>query len=122
MAKSFDQLARRTMSSESRRRAEKRTREILAELLLAEVRKLAGKSQSELARRLGIKQPSLSKLEGQDDMQISTLQRIIEALGGKVEIVARFPKTAVRLRQFNPAGTRSTAGRQAKLPDEVQLV
>lgn len=103
MAKTFNQLAHRTMSAASRARAARRTREILAELVLAEVRKLAGKSQNELAKALGIKQPSLSKLESQDDMQISTLQRIIEALGGKVEIVARFPKSAVRIRQFEPA-------------------
>jgi DNA-binding XRE family transcriptional regulator len=130
MAKTFDQLAGRTMSAASRARAARRTREILAELLLAEVRKLAGKSQSELAEPLGIKQPSLSKLENQDDMQISTLQRIVEALGGKVEIIARFPKTAVRIRQFasdsaNSNGprknsTRSATGRAKRL-GELQI-
>src|SRR4051812_16533574 len=104
MAKSFDQLANRTMTPESRARAARRTQAILMELLLAEVRKFAGKSQSELAQILGIKQPSLSKLESQDDMQISTLKRIIEALGGRVEIIARFPKNAVRLRQFHKPG------------------
>ncbi len=117
------------MSAKSRRRAAERTREILAELLLAEVRKLTGKSQSEVAHYLGIKQPSLSKLEGQNDMQISTLQRIIEALGGKVEIVARFPNGAIRLRQFQVPRTGSThsktiatSPRQAKLPHKLQLV
>jgi hypothetical protein len=55
MAKSFDQLANRTMTPESRARAARRTQAILVEMLLAEVRKLAGKSQSELANILGIK-------------------------------------------------------------------
>ena len=100
MAKSFDELANRTMTPQSRARAAGRTRHILAEMLLAEVRAQSGKSQSELARALGIKQPSLSKLEHQDDMQISTLRRIIDALGGQVEIIARFPTNAVRLGQF----------------------
>jgi transcriptional regulator with XRE-family HTH domain len=116
MAKSFDELAKRVMSSKSRTRAVRRTRELLAELLLSEVRKLAGKSQSQLARELGIKQPSLSKLENQDDMQISTLKRIIEALGGEVHIIARFPKAKVRIRQFDDHP------RPAKQVRELQLV
>jgi transcriptional regulator with XRE-family HTH domain len=107
MAKTFDELANRTMTRASRARAARRTRGILVEMLLAEVRKRAGKSQNELARALGIKQPSLSKLESQNDMQISTLQRIIEALGGRVEIIAQFPMDAVRLGQFRKSHPRS---------------
>ena len=38
---------------------------------------------------MGIRQPALSKLESQDDMQISTLVKIIEALGGQLSITAR---------------------------------
>ena len=101
MAKSFDQLVRRTTTPATRRRAARRTREMLAELLLSEIRKLAGRSQRELAGALGIKQPSLSKLENQDDMQISTLQRIVEALGGQVELLARFPHGTARMTQFD---------------------
>ena len=44
-------------------------------------------TQDELAASLGVKQPTLSRLEGQDDMQISTLRRVIEALGGELEII-----------------------------------
>lgn len=116
MAKSFDELARRTMSAKSRDRAARRTKELLAELLLSEIRKLAGKSQGELAGVLGIKQPSLSKLEKQDDMQVSTLKKIIEALGGEVQIVARFPKAKVRIKQFD------SDRRPAKGVRELQLV
>ena len=127
MAKSFEDLANRTMSAASRARATRRTRAILVEMLLAEVRKLAGKSQSELARILGIKQPTLSKLEGQEDMQISTLQRIIEALGGEVEIIARFPKASVRLRQFqknavSKAVARTPSPKRIREVQELQLV
>ncbi len=108
MSKSFDELAHRVMSAKSRARANRRTKELLLELLLSEIRKLAGKSQGELAKKLGIKQPSLSKLENQDDMQISTLKKIIEALGGEVHIVAQFPQRKVRIKQFDgrprPAG------------------
>jgi transcriptional regulator with XRE-family HTH domain len=116
MAKSFDELADRVMSAKSRARAARRSKELLAEMLLSEIRKLAGKSQGDLARVLGIKQPSLSKLESQDDMQISTLKKIIEALGGEVHIIARFPKTKVRIKQFD--GNSSGA----KKVRELQLV
>jgi transcriptional regulator with XRE-family HTH domain len=100
MAKSFDELVARTTNKRTRQRAARRTNQLLGELLLSEVRKLAGKSQREVAEALGIKQPSLSKLESQSDMQISTLQRIVAALGGELDVIARFPKGAVRIDQF----------------------
>lgn len=101
MAKTFDDLIKRTMTVPARERAWRRSRVLLAEMLLVEMRKLTGKSQIELAKALGIKQPSLSKLENQDDMQVSTLKRIVEALGGRLEITAAFPNGAVRVNQFD---------------------
>ena len=86
MAKSFDDLVKRTTGKRTRERAAARTRELLGELLLSEIRKLAGRNQHEVADALGIKQPSLSKLEGQSDMQISTLRKI--ALGGELDVIA----------------------------------
>ncbi|OWY73084.1 hypothetical protein B7486_01685 [cyanobacterium TDX16] len=100
MAKSFDELAHRTMTPKMRARAARRTRELLGEYLLSEIRAGRGKSQVEVARALGIKQPSLSKLEKQSDMQISTLEKIVKVLGGELEVIARFPKRAVRIRPF----------------------
>ena len=100
MAKSFDLLVRRTTSKQTRQRAAQRTEELLGQMLLSELRKLAGKSQRQLARDLGMKQPSLSKLEKQTDMQISTLNRIVTALGGKLEVTALFPQGRVRFEQF----------------------
>jgi hypothetical protein len=54
-------------------------------------------------KMLGIKQPSLSKLESQDDMHISTLIRIVDALGGHLEIIAHLPKGDLRIGQFKTA-------------------
>ena len=53
---------------------------------------------------MGIKQPSLSKLESQEDMQISTLQRLVHALGGELELVAHMPAGDIRIRQFGEMG------------------
>jgi transcriptional regulator with XRE-family HTH domain len=99
---SFNTL-REKMTPEQLSRADARFQEILSEMLLAELRKFVGLTQEELADALGIKQPSLSKLENQDDMQISTLRRVIEALGGELEIVAHLPKGNIRIRQFKEA-------------------
>ena len=106
MAKSFDELVKRTTTKKRRARAAIRTQELLAELLLGEVRQLAGKSQRQVAEALGIKQPSLSKLERQSDMQISTLRKIVKALGGELEVLAKFPKGTVKIDQFDSAHRR----------------
>jgi len=119
MAKSFDALVKRTTSKRTRDRAMARTKELLGELPVGELRQLAGKSQRELAKILGIKQPSLSKLENQSDMQISTLQKIVEALGGKLDVVARFPKGAVKIGQLGKSAHRPK--RSATAVTELQL-
>lgn len=106
MAKSFEALVRRSTTAATRRRAAVRTRELLEELLLAESRQVAGKTQQEVADALGMKQPSLSKLEKQSVMQVSTLRRIVEALGGELEMTARFPHGAVTIRLFEKSGRR----------------
>lgn len=123
MAKSFDELVRRTTTGETRRRAARRTQELLAELVMSELRSARGKSQTELAELLGVKQPSLSKLEKQTDMQISTLRKIIAALGGRLEIVARFPQGAVKLAPFSdhrPQTSRSLINDKSAAPQGVQ--
>jgi transcriptional regulator with XRE-family HTH domain len=118
MAKSFDELVKRTTTKKTQAKAAHRARELLGELLLSEVRQLTGKSQQQVADALGIKQPSLSKLEKQDDMQISTLQKIVKALGGELQVLAKFPKGTVKIDQFDPSHRR---GRHQK-PDELQLM
>jgi DNA-binding XRE family transcriptional regulator len=62
-------------------RVKLRAREMMAEMLLSEIRKEAGVSQKQLAKTLDIRQPTLSRMESQEDMQISTLRRIILAGG-----------------------------------------
>jgi DNA-binding XRE family transcriptional regulator len=102
MARNFKELEQR-MRPESLARAKVRAKEMMAEMLLAEIRKSVGLTQDDLAAQLGIKQPTLSKLESQDDMQISTLQRLIRALGGELELIAHLPGGDIRIRQFTDA-------------------
>jgi transcriptional regulator with XRE-family HTH domain len=95
------QTLRNRMSLEQKAQAELQANELMAEMLLGQIRKSAGMTQEYLAGELGITQPSLSQLENQDDMQISTLRRLIEALGGKLEIIAHLPRGDIRIGQFN---------------------
>jgi transcriptional regulator with XRE-family HTH domain len=102
MAKNFKELEAR-MKPEARVRAKARAKEMIAEMLLAEIRQAAGLTQEELARALGIKQPTLSRLESQHDIQISTLERLVRALGGELEVIAHLPGGAIRITQFTDA-------------------
>ena len=99
MARKFSEL-RETMTPARRRGIDAQARALMADMLLAEIRRQSGLTQTELAEALDIKQPSLSKLESQDDMQISTLKRIVHALGGELDLVVRMPGGTIRLSQF----------------------
>lgn len=100
MAKKFRELVAATMSPESRARAEARAQAGLAEMRLQELRRARELSQEDLAGRLDTEQGNVSRLEQQTDMYISTLRRYVEALGGSLEIVARFSDGDVKISQF----------------------
>lgn len=57
---------------------------------LARLREERRITQSELAHRMGVRQASISGFERRDDIQVSTLRRIVEALGGRLQIFAVF--------------------------------
>ncbi|MAO91289.1 MAG: XRE family transcriptional regulator [Polycyclovorans sp.] len=59
---------------------------------LRELREITGKAQADIATALNIKQPSVSKIENQADMYLSTLRSYVEAVGGKLELMVKLPK------------------------------
>jgi transcriptional regulator with XRE-family HTH domain len=89
------------MAPERRKRIAERTAELLAELPLHELRKARDLSQEELAATLGVNQATISKLERRTDMYISTMRRFVDAMGGELEITARFPEGVVAIDQFS---------------------
>ena len=107
MARNFKELEVQ-MAPERLAWAEMKVKGIMADMLLAEIRKQMGLTQKQLAKALDIKQPTLSKIESQEDMQIGTLSRIIEALGGELELIAHLPAGDVRLSQFRQNVQRPT--------------
>ena len=62
---------------------------------LKALRKLAERSQQQIAQSLGIKQPSVLKIERQTDLYLSTLRRFVEAAGGTLELRVELPGTGV---------------------------
>jgi transcriptional regulator with XRE-family HTH domain len=99
MGKKFRDLRAR-MSPERRKRAHERAETMLAELPLQALRQARKLTQEALAKTLGSEQALVSKLERRTDMYVSSLRTYIEALGGDLEIIARFPDGAVRITQF----------------------
>jgi DNA-binding XRE family transcriptional regulator len=79
---------------------EARVQQTLAEMRLQELRKARRLSQVALAKKLKAQQATISKLERRTDMYVSSLRQYIGALGGELEIIARFPEGAVRINQF----------------------
>ncbi len=67
---------------------------------LAELRQSRGLSQTELAERAGVKQANISRIEGREDLKISTLTKVVEAMGATLSIRARFPDGTERELEF----------------------
>jgi len=88
------------MAPERRARAHERAAALLAGMPLQELRLARKLTQESLAARLGSNQALVSKLERRADMYVSSLRSYVEAMGGKLEIVAVFPDGAVRIGQF----------------------
>ncbi|HEV8613324.1 MAG TPA: helix-turn-helix transcriptional regulator [Gemmatimonadales bacterium] len=81
---------------------------IAEELTLRELRKAHAMTQEKLAAMLGIKQESVSNLEKRSDMLLSTLREYVEALGGELQLLVKFPdRPPVALKGFSEAATEN---------------
>ena len=79
----------------------KKVRALKTEMALHELRRAREQSQEELARKLNVGQPAVAKLERRTDMYVSNLRRYVEALGGSLDIKARFPEGSVAIVNFS---------------------
>ena len=80
------------LDPERRRQIEERAEELIAEeMTLRELRKARQLTQASVARELGISQDAISRLERRSDLLLSTLRRTVEAMGGTLSLIARFP-------------------------------
>lgn len=60
---------------------------------IADLRQERGLSQEDVSRQLSVKQATYSKLERREDVKVSSLRRVVEAMGGKLLIQAIFKDT-----------------------------
>jgi transcriptional regulator with XRE-family HTH domain len=96
MARKFSELRAR-MRPEARVVAQERAIEMLMATPLSELRRAMEMTQEEIAAVLGTTQANVSQMERRPDMYLSTLRQYVEALGGELEITARFPGSEPRL-------------------------
>ncbi len=99
MAKNFRELEAK-MPPAARARAQAKAERMLNDMALDELREALKLTQESLAESLHVNQAAISKVERRSDMLISTLRKIIQAMGGELEIRAILPAGVVRINQF----------------------
>jgi hypothetical protein len=102
------------LPADRRVRVEARFEELREEVeSLGELRRAAGKAQAEIASILKIKQPSVSKIEKQTDMYLSTLRSYVEAIGGQLDLIVRLPSRApLHIERLGDVGGAKTEAAQ----------
>lgn len=117
MGRSLDEVVA-ALPEVRRMRVEERAQVLRDEVeSLSELRRVAGKAQIEIAAALNVKQPSVSKIEKQADMYLSTLRSYVEAIGGELELIVRLPSHApLRLERLGDVTSSAEASdaRRAK--------
>ena len=80
------------LSPAQRKKVEARAAELIAEeMTLRELRHARKLTQVKMAKKLGVTQDSVSRLEKRSDLLLSTLRKTVEAMGGNLSLIAEFP-------------------------------
>lgn len=119
MARNLDKVLEK-LPVKRREKVERRAAELAT---LKDLRQAVKRTQVELASSLGVGQDTISRLEQRSDMLISTLKRYVEAMGGELDLVARFPNRPPlvinRIAERAPGrrpGLRKSARRRKAVP------
>lgn len=105
MGKTYEELMAE-LTTERRARVEARTSELIAEeKSLRDLRHARQLTQQHMAKKLGVRQHSISRLEQRSDMLLSTLRDYVGKMGGELLLTARFPdRDPVRIIGFGDIG------------------
>ena len=87
-----------------RSRVEAKKAELRAAMPLHELRQARAMTQKALGDALQVNQPAIAKIERRTDMYVSNLRSYIEAMGGRLKIVAEFPEGEVAITNFSALG------------------
>jgi predicted transcriptional regulator len=75
-----------------RKKIETRARKLIVqEMTLQELRKNLKLTQAQMARKLGVGQMQISRIENRKDIHVSTLRRVVRAMGGDLQLVVKVP-------------------------------
>lgn len=100
MTKPYQLLRDRLFTPEQQAAHAAEAEALLAEMPLAQLRQAMALTQAQLAEVMGMTQPSVAQMEKQADMLIGTLRSYIVAMGGELELRARFAGGDVVITQF----------------------
>lgn len=87
MVKKLDEVVS-ALPAQRRKKINARATELAT---LKDLRLASAQTQQKLAQTLGVRQDTVSRLEQRSDMLLSTLRHYIEAMGGRLDLVASFP-------------------------------
>jgi DNA-binding transcriptional regulator YiaG len=101
----------REMSPARRKKIERRAAQLITEeMSLRELRRAHKLTQQRIAETLGIGQDQVSRLEQRSDLLLSTLRSYVEAVGGRLKVIAEFPRRdPVMLSGFASLGMEETS-------------
>ncbi|WP_169393398.1 MULTISPECIES: helix-turn-helix domain-containing protein [Psychrobacter] len=86
-----------TLPADSKQRINNKAKALSQSIELAKLRRAQSLKQTELAAMMGVSQANISKVESGKDIQLSTLQQYVHALGGEISITAKMPSGEVVL-------------------------
>ena len=92
-------LEKRGITEEQMQSARERTRAYIGADVLRTARTEGGMTQAQLAQTMGVSQNRISRMENGDmaAMSLDTIRRYVEALGGKLSLVADLPSGKIML-------------------------
>lgn len=107
------------LSPAQRKKVEARAAQLIAEeMTLQQLRHARKLTQRKIAKSLHIGQEGVSKLEKRSNLLISTLRSYVEAMGGQLHLMAKFPnRPSIELAGFAEIENE----RRKKKEEEAQL-
>ena len=102
MSNKFKDLLNKLPAS-SQKKINKRVSDSVEEIVLGEMRKIAGYTQVELASKMGVSQSALSQLEKNKNIQMSTLAKLVKAIGGELEVNVKYKGKELRISDLTHA-------------------
>ena len=125
MAKSLTEKLQ-SLDAKRRKKIEARAAELIAgEMSLRDLRRARARTQTQMAKKLGIGQEGVSRLEQRSDLMLSTLRGYVEAMGGELLLIAEFPDrppvtlsgvAELETKKLAPKATLSRQGSKEKYP------